>query len=83
MGDLGWTGSDSTLLAAADIETLAGEVAAEITDEQYDGYKARNPVLAAVIAFNLCTLTNSEHWQVHAEQGVDEDGRLYRVWVER
>ena len=36
-----WTGSDHTLMEATEIEALAVEVACEIRDDQYDGYKAR------------------------------------------
>jgi len=58
------------------------DVAAEIIDEQYDGYKARNSVLAARISFHLCELTPSEQWLVHSDDYQDEGGHLYRVWVE-
>lgn len=81
MQGLRWTGSDRVLMDAAEVEQLSAEVAAEITDEQYDGYKARNQVLAAMIAFHLCSLTESEGWHVYADETQDEDGKLYRVWV--
>ena len=78
-----WTGSDRAILEAQEIDTLAGEVAEEILDEQYDGYKARNPVLASMIAFHLCGMTVSERWLVYTDELLEEDGRVYRVWVER
>ena len=78
-----WTGSDRPLLDAGEIDTIAAEVAEEILDEQYDGYKARNPVLASMIAFHLCGMTVSERWLVYTDELLEEDGRVYRVWVER
>ena len=83
MQPMRWTGSDRTLLEAGEVDLIAAEAAEEILDEQYDGYTARNPVLAAMVAFHLCGLTVSEQWLVYTEEHLDEDGRLYRVLVER
>lgn len=78
-----WTGSDKLLLDANDLADIALEVAEEIMNEQYDGYKARSHALAHAIAFNLCGLTESEQWCVYTDAQQDSDGWLYRVWVDR
>ncbi len=78
-----WTGSDRLLMDANDLADIALEVAEEILNEQYDGYKARSQALAHAIVFNLCSLTESEQWYVHADAQQDSDGWLYRVWVDR
>ena len=83
MSDMRWTGSDHALMEAADIEILAVEVACEIRDGQYDGYKARNRQLAATIAFNLAQMAREYRWCVQADEEEDAEGLRYHVWVER
>ena len=77
-----WIGSDRTLMEAAEIEALAVEVACEIRDGQYDGYKARNRQLAAMIAFNLAQMAREHRWCVQANEEEDVEGVRYHVWVE-
>ena len=83
MSEMRWTGSDHALMEAADIEALAVEVACEIRDGQYDGYKARNRQLAAMIAFNLAQMVREHRWCVQADEEEDVEGLRYHVWVER
>ena len=78
-----WSELSKPLVTIEDLVNFSLEVTEDIFSKRFDGYKTRSKVLAHAIAFNLCGMTESEHWYVHTDSYSDVDGWLYRVWVER